>query len=45
VTLTACGFHDSTVVEPVIEVDEAEDHGVFRLAGGGVVEQVPRRNP
>ena len=36
VCLSACGSHDSTVGEPVIEVDEAEDDGAFRLAGGDV---------
>jgi len=34
--VTACGSHDSTVGEPVIDVDEADDDGAFRLAGGEV---------
>ncbi len=36
VTLVACGSDDATVNEPAVEVDEAEDDAVMRLAGSDV---------
>ncbi len=34
--LVACGSDDAAVEEPAVEVDEADDDGVMRLAGGDV---------
>jgi hypothetical protein len=35
-TLVACGSDDATVNEPAVEVNEADDDGVMRLAGDDV---------